>query len=76
MQIWVDANACPGEIKALLDRAAERLKVKLTLVAGGGDHIGAALPALVPKTDRLSPINSTLASQKSVCKGLIRSINC
>jgi len=50
MQIWVDANACPGEIKALLDRAAERLKVKLTLVAGGGDHIGVALPALVPKT--------------------------
>jgi uncharacterized protein YaiI (UPF0178 family) len=33
MQIWVDADACPGEIKELLFRAAERLKVKLTLVA-------------------------------------------
>jgi len=33
MQIWVDADACPGEIKELLYRAAERLKVKLTLVA-------------------------------------------
>jgi uncharacterized protein YaiI (UPF0178 family) len=30
MQIWV---ACPGEIKDLLYRAAERLKFKLTLVA-------------------------------------------
>jgi uncharacterized protein YaiI (UPF0178 family) len=33
MQIWVDADACPGEIKELLFRAAERKKIKLTLVA-------------------------------------------
>src|SRR5205823_13841509 len=33
MQIWVDADACPGEIKELLYRAAQRMKVKLTLVA-------------------------------------------
>jgi uncharacterized protein len=33
MQIWVDADACPGEIKELMYRAAERMKVKLTLVA-------------------------------------------
>jgi len=33
MQIWVDADACPGEIKDLLFRAAQRLKIKLTLVA-------------------------------------------
>ena len=33
MRIWVDADACPGEIKELLYRVAERLKVKLTLVA-------------------------------------------
>jgi uncharacterized protein YaiI (UPF0178 family) len=33
MQIWVDADACPGEIKELLFRAAERLKIKLTLIA-------------------------------------------
>jgi len=33
MQIWVDADACPGEIKELLYRAAERVKIKLTLVA-------------------------------------------
>jgi uncharacterized protein YaiI (UPF0178 family) len=33
MQIWVDADACPGEIKELLFRAAVRLKIKLTLVA-------------------------------------------
>jgi uncharacterized protein YaiI (UPF0178 family) len=33
MQIWVDADACPGEIKELLYRAAERTKIMLTLVA-------------------------------------------
>src|SRR5437762_12045448 len=33
MQIWVDADACPGEIKELLYRAAERVKIKLTLIA-------------------------------------------
>jgi uncharacterized protein YaiI (UPF0178 family) len=33
MQIWVDADACPGEIKAMLYRAAERRKIKVTLVA-------------------------------------------
>jgi uncharacterized protein YaiI (UPF0178 family) len=33
MQIWVDADACPGEIKELLYRTAERVKIKLTLVA-------------------------------------------
>lgn len=33
MQVWVDADACPGEIKELLFRAATRRKVKATLVA-------------------------------------------
>ncbi len=33
MQIWVDADACPGEIKEMLYRAAERAKVQVTLVA-------------------------------------------
>ena len=33
MQIWVDADACPGEIKELLFRAAKRTKIKVTLVA-------------------------------------------
>jgi uncharacterized protein YaiI (UPF0178 family) len=33
MQIWVDADACPGEIKELLYRAAKRRKIKVTLVA-------------------------------------------
>ena len=33
MQIWVDADACPGEIKELLFRAANRTKTKVTLVA-------------------------------------------
>ena len=33
MRIWVDADACPRVIKEILFRAAERKKVRLTLVA-------------------------------------------
>lgn len=33
MQIWVDADACPTVIKAVLYRAAERVQVPLVLVA-------------------------------------------
>ena len=33
MKIWVDADACPRVIKDILYRAAERKKVKMTLVA-------------------------------------------
>ena len=32
MQIWVDADACPGEIKTLLFRAADRTQTRVTLV--------------------------------------------
>ncbi|MCY7355118.1 MAG: YaiI/YqxD family protein [Lysobacter sp.] len=32
-QIWVDADACPGVIKEILFRAADRTKVAVTLVA-------------------------------------------
>lgn len=33
MHIWVDADACPAVIKDILYRAAERLKIQMTLVA-------------------------------------------
>lgn len=33
MKIWVDADACPGAIKEILFRAAERAGVHVTLVA-------------------------------------------
>lgn len=33
MRIWVDADACPRAIKEILYRAAERVRVRLTLVA-------------------------------------------
>ncbi len=33
MDIWVDADACPGAIREILYRAAERSKTKLTLVS-------------------------------------------
>src|SRR3546814_50912 len=32
-RIWVDAVACPGVIKDILFRAAERTRVRVTLVA-------------------------------------------
>lgn len=33
MKIWVDADACPGVIKEILFRVADRAKVEVTLVA-------------------------------------------
>ncbi|HEX8989057.1 MAG TPA: YaiI/YqxD family protein [Rhodocyclaceae bacterium] len=33
MKIWVDADACPGVIKDILYRAADRAQVPLTLIA-------------------------------------------
>ena len=33
MQIWVDADACPGVIKEILFRAAKRHELQVTLVA-------------------------------------------
>ena len=36
MKIWVDADACPGVIKEILFRAADRTGVQLTLVANQG----------------------------------------
>jgi uncharacterized protein len=33
MSIWVDADACPVEIKEILFRAAQRTKTQVTLVA-------------------------------------------
>jgi uncharacterized protein YaiI (UPF0178 family) len=33
MKIWVDADACPGVIKEILFKAAERVQIPMTLVA-------------------------------------------
>jgi uncharacterized protein YaiI (UPF0178 family) len=33
MQIWVDADACPGLVKDILFRAADRRQIMVTLVA-------------------------------------------
>jgi len=33
VHIWVDADGCPGVIKDILYRAAERLRIPMTLVA-------------------------------------------
>ena len=52
MQIWVDADACPGEIKELLFRAANRTETKVTLVANQPIH-----------TPRSEYIDSVLVSE-------------
>lgn len=52
MQIWVDADACPGEIKELLFRAAKRTSIQVTLVANQ--------PMRTPRSDF---INSLLAPE-------------
>lgn len=52
MQVWVDADACPGEIKELLFRAAVRRNVKITLVANQ--------PMYTPKSEF---IDSVVVSQ-------------
>ncbi len=36
MKIWVDADACPAVIKEILFRAAERRRIRVTLVANRG----------------------------------------
>ena len=42
MQIWVDADACPGAIKEILYRAADRAHVLTTLVANHSLRIPAS----------------------------------
>lgn len=37
-QIWVDADACPGPIKDILFRAAERAQISVTLIANQWLH--------------------------------------
>lgn len=39
MKIWVDADACPGVIKDILYRAADRAQVQLTLIANQMLHV-------------------------------------
>jgi len=39
IRIWVDADACPGPIKSILFRAAERCRIQITLVANHPMHV-------------------------------------
>ena len=48
MQVWVDADACPSEIKELLYRTATRRKVRVTLVANQ--------PMRIPKSEYIGSI--------------------
>ncbi len=48
MNIWVDADACPGAVKDILFRAAARTGVRLTLVANQ--------PVRVPRSPYISMV--------------------
>jgi uncharacterized protein len=40
LKIWIDGDAMPGEIKEIILRAAQRLKVPTILVANKNVHVG------------------------------------
>lgn len=52
MKIWVDADACPGVIKEILFRAAERVCIPVTLVA---NHALSVPPSPWIKTLQVPP---------------------
>jgi uncharacterized protein YaiI (UPF0178 family) len=62
MHIWVDADACPGEVKELLFRTAERRRTLVTLVANQ--------PMRTPRSEfvknLLVPAGLNVADQKIV----------
>lgn len=62
MTIWVDADACPGEVKELLYRAAVRTRTQLTLVANQ--------PLRVPRSEFIAsllvPSGLNVADQRIV----------
>lgn len=39
MRIWIDADACPGAVKEIVIRAAERLRVPTVFVANKAIHL-------------------------------------
>jgi len=48
MKIWVDADACPGPVKEIILRAAERLKVLVVFVANK--------PLVLPRSELFSTV--------------------
>lgn len=62
MQIWVDADACPATVKELLFRAAERRRIKVTLVANQSMR----LPRSEFVTAILVPSGMNIADRKIV----------
>ena len=42
MKIWIDADACPGEVKEILYKAARKREICVTLVANMSRHTPAS----------------------------------
>jgi uncharacterized protein len=49
MRIWIDADACPGAVKEIVIRAAERLRIEVVFVANK--------PLNLPRSERLSTVH-------------------
>lgn len=62
MQIWIDGDACPVDVKELLFRTAERRQIKMTLVANQSVR--------VPRSEFISalivPSGANIADRKIV----------
>lgn len=48
MRLWIDADACPGPVKELIIRSAERLKIPAVFVANK--------PTVLPRSELLSSV--------------------
>ncbi|HEY2839898.1 MAG TPA: YaiI/YqxD family protein [Pirellulales bacterium] len=62
MQIWIDADACPNDIKEILYRAAKKRQVLVTLVANQSIY----MPKSEFITQVLAPQGMNMADRKIV----------
>jgi uncharacterized protein len=62
MQIWIDGDACPVDVKELLFRTADRRKVRMTVVANSSIRI----PRSEYVSSLLVPSGANIADRKIV----------
>ncbi len=62
MQIWIDGDACPVDVKELLFRTAERRQIKMTLVANQSVRV----PKSAFISGLLVPSGANIADRKIV----------
>ena len=63
-QIWVDADACPKVIKEILFRAADRVGVRMTLVANQPLQVPGSLHILRSRWAPVSTLQTTTSCNR------------